>query len=70
MKKMIETINRKELTWLYSVGLVAGMCLMGAEGETLTQTAISGIIGMAAVVLFGFLLAGEIERQERSISND
>ena len=46
------------MTWVYATGLVSGICLMGAEGETFIQTATGGMFGLFCVVVFGILLAG------------
>lgn len=53
------------LTWFYSLGLVAGICLMGAEGETFTQSVTGGVFGLACVLVFGILLAGDYDKPGR-----
>jgi hypothetical protein len=53
------------LTWFYSFGLVSGICLMGAEGETFIQTATGGMAGLFCVLVFGILLAGDLDKHGR-----
>jgi len=53
------------MTWVYATGLVSGICLMGAEGETFIQTATGGMAGLFCVLVFGILLAGDLDKHGR-----
>ena len=52
------------MKYLYTFGIVAGILMAGAEGETLTQTITCGSLGLLLMIVSGVLLASSLDKPE------
>lgn len=64
-KSVTTYVTNHVMSWMYAAGMVFGVCLAGAECESLAGTAMCGLIGLLSAGISGALFIGELDRMAR-----